>query len=457
MHKVLVISYLFPPSGGVGVPRAIAYARYLPQHSCQVSVLTARRPATAYHDPELAKLILRETRIYRTFNPELPHKWKERLWRRFSARGEAKTATAPSGRGGVRASIRKAIYSVAFPDTQSAWVRFAMAQAKTIVERENIDTVVVIAPPYSLLNFAVGLKRSFPQLRVITDLRDDWLGYYADQAAGPSDYSVNWSQREWQKAQALERTAFELSDRVSIATPAWVRKLRLRYPDLPAERFFCTTNGYEPQDFTSFGSETRRGTKIKITYFGTLNTSPVYSPETFLKALDAMPAEVREQFCFEVIGRVTPECRRMLEGRSGVQVCGFMAKQQGIERLRHADLLLLIATGSDSHAGKLFDYLATGKPILALSPTDGEIAKVLQETGAGWCIDPWSPDCIRECLLDFRQRFLSGASLTHPDAAAIERYSWPSVVAGFARHAGLAPAEEMASPPAMAGAGGSRG
>src|SRR5437899_605439 len=219
MHKVLVISYLFPPSGGVGVPRAIAYTRYLPRHGCEVSVLTARRPATAYRDPALAELVPTATRIHRTWNPEPPHGWKESLWRRVSARSAGPAAKSPpsGSRGGLRARARRAIYGLVFPDIQSTWVRLSLAKARAIVEREGIDCAVVIAPPYSLLSFAVELKQAFPRLKVITDLRDDWLGYYVDPSAGPSDYSVNWTEREWRKAKHLERTAFELSDYVSIA------------------------------------------------------------------------------------------------------------------------------------------------------------------------------------------------------------------------------------------------
>src|SRR5437868_3766512 len=86
MNNVLLITYLFPPSGGVGVPRAMAYARYLPAHGCRVSVLTPRYPATAYYDPELEELIPSRVRVYRVFNPEPPYRLKSFLWRVLAPR-----------------------------------------------------------------------------------------------------------------------------------------------------------------------------------------------------------------------------------------------------------------------------------------------------------------------------------------------------------------------------------
>src|SRR5437879_2284472 len=87
MNNVLLITYLFPPSGGVGVPRAIAYVRYLPEHGCRVSVLTPRYPVTAYYDPELEGLIPSQTPVYREFNPEPPYRLKSFLWRVLAPRG----------------------------------------------------------------------------------------------------------------------------------------------------------------------------------------------------------------------------------------------------------------------------------------------------------------------------------------------------------------------------------
>jgi hypothetical protein len=116
---------------------------------------------------------------------------------------------------------------------------------------------------------------------------------------------------------------------------------------------------------------------------------------------------------------------------------GFMPKLQGLHYLEETDFLLLIATDPTSHAGKLFDYLATGKPILALSPPNGEIDKLLRETRTGWCIDPWDQAAIQTMLREAFTRLQTGQQLIKPNWDAIRSYSWPAIFANFCAKTGI--------------------
>ena len=100
--------------------------------------------------------------------------------------------------------------------------------------------------------------------------------------------------------------------------------------------------------------------------------------------------------------------------------------------------MLLIASNANSHAGKLFEYLATGKPIIALSPPQGEIAKLLRETNAGWCVDPWDKEAVGALLAECFRRVKAGGPSITPDWNAIQRYSWPNIMARFAAAVSLA-------------------
>ena len=110
---------------------------------------------------------------------------------------------------------------------------------------------------------------------------------------------------------------------------------------------------------------------------------------------------------------------------------------KGLRYLEETDFLLLIASDPSSHAGKLFDYFATAKPILALTPPDGEIAKLLQETRTGWCVDPWDLEAIREMLLQAFNQFKTGEGLIEPNWDAIRTYSWPAIFANFVTTVGI--------------------
>ena len=117
---------------------------------------------------------------------------------------------------------------------------------------------------------------------------------------------------------------------------------------------------------------------------------------------------------------------------ANIQTLGFMPKEEGIRHLRETDFLLLIAGDPSSHAGKLFDYFAVGKPILALSPPGGEIDRLLQLTGTGLCAHPSDKIAIRQMILSACGQLSRGLPMINPNVDAIQNYSWPNVISRFA-------------------------
>jgi glycosyltransferase involved in cell wall biosynthesis len=448
MPKVLVVSYAFPPAGGIGVPRALAYARYLPRLGCETWILAPRRPAVPVYDPELIRQVPPETRVVRAFNPELPFALRDKLWAKLSPphRGAETMPSLPSQRAGsdgesgrgLKAKLRAAAQRWMFPDAQKPWNRFAVGKAARLIEREQIDAVVLNVNPYSQLQIGIALKRKFPQIKLIADFRDEWLSYYLVNFDSPSE-------EKRRRAEVLEREAVEACDFVSIVTRDWVETLRARYPEQRPEKFLLTPNGYDPEMFADFQPRRRDDGKMQIAYFGTLHNNRIYSPLNYLAAIDTLPVEERAAIETRFIGRITPEAQPLLAGRSDVECCGFMAKAEGLRELETADVLLLIATGSGSHAGKLFDYLATGKPILALSPPSGEIGELLRATRAGVCVDPNDVTAIEEALGEMYRKVQAGIAIANPDRERIAEYSWPRIMQRLVTETGIVPANAAAA------------
>src|SRR5450755_3468255 len=90
-ENTLLISYLFPPAGGVAVQRAISYAKYLGQAGCPVTVLTTRNPVTAWLDPSLLESLPKDLVIERAWTLEPPFKTREWI-RQFIPKPPASTA-----------------------------------------------------------------------------------------------------------------------------------------------------------------------------------------------------------------------------------------------------------------------------------------------------------------------------------------------------------------------------
>ena len=439
MSNVLLVSYPFPPSATVGVSRALAYVRYLRRFGCQISVLTATAPQTSGYDPQLIESIPNDVSVFRAWNPEIPFAFRDRVWKRMMSRHlsdspknrePAEQITLPTDREltWIKKNIRGLAQRLLFPDPQLTWIPFAVRTAARAIRSHGIDTVILNSPPFSTLRIGMALKLRFPELRIITDFRDEWVGYYLTQIDDPSEDRIR-------RAEDLERQIVRASSYVSTVTEAWVDRLRLRYPQEPREKFICTPNGYEPEAFLNFQSRQRTDGKMLMTYFGSVHPNRVYSPHNYLEAITSLPAAIRDRILTRFIGRVRPDAEQQLNQTTArVEQLGFLPKPQGLKYLEETDVLLLIATDPTSHAGKLFEYLATGKPILALSPLDGEIAKVLRQTRAGWCVDPWDRVAIQKVLLQLLDRLDSGERLSDPDWKAIQAYSWPNIFCEFCIH-----------------------
>lgn len=440
MTNVLLLTYMFPPAGGIGTPRALAYARYLPRQGCRLSVLAPTRPALRDHDPGLDKMIPPDVTVHRAWTPEMPMSVRDRIWKNgaLAKNGEKKGA---SGTKRVAAPLRWLAHHLLFPDPQVLWVPTAFRKACRVIEKDGIDTIIVNMPPYSLLKLALALKREFPSLKLITDFRDEWLGYYLSQIDRPTEEKVR---RAWE----LEAEAVHASTYVSTVTDTWVERLRRRYPTEPASKFVCTPNGYDPELFHDFKPRERKDGKIVVTYFGTVHDNRVYSPENYLAAIENLPSHIRCRVETRFIGRVIGDAQASLtRTKASVQLLGFMPKRQGIRELQDADFLLLIATDPSSHAGKLFDYFACSKPILALSPPGGEIDRLLRLTRTGWCANPWDQGAIQEMITLACQQLKQGSSAIDPDLDVIKTYSWPQILARFAAAVGLTPAANLVSVP----------
>ena len=179
----------------------------------------------------------------------------------------------------------------------------------------------------------------------------------------------------------------ESADLVVAVTRSSLDEIRKRYPDQPDEKFFLLFNGYDPAMFSTFRPRRRSDGRMVVTHVGTAYKTA--SPRFYLDALDDLPEDLRSRVETRFVGRISEAEEAILKGRkSPVKALGFMPQSEALRQMEDADYLLLTMTNDISLPGKLFEYLATGKPILALSPKGGEVDRILRETGAGWCVDP---------------------------------------------------------------------
>jgi glycosyltransferase involved in cell wall biosynthesis len=420
-RKILIVSYLFPPNGGISVQRALSFAKYLPSLGYEVHVLTAPNASGPVKDPGLLKHLPAEVRVHHAFAPEIPFHFRQKIWSLLS-RGRRPAAQATAPKGASRSLPMRLIQRIFCPEPEILWVPFATRKLFQVIRREKIDTVLITVPPFSCLVIGTRLKRRFPEVRLISDFRDEWLDFYL------KDFEFQNSDYTRRRAEAIERASVEASDLVIAVTPMSLETIRNRYPDQPDRKFACVPNGYDPDAFAGFQSRRHGGAQVVVTHVGTIYKTA--SPRYYLDALDNLPDDLRSRFVTRFIGRIAESERAVLEGRkSDIRILGFMPQAKALQQIEETDYLLLTMTNEISLPGKLFEYLATGKRILALAARNSEVDRILTETGAGWCADPFDPAAI-EALL--RRAVESRDEAMQIQEEKIRRYERPRLTAELA-------------------------
>lgn len=372
--------------------RALSLARYLPDCEFDVHILKATNAGGPVMDPGLMRSVPSSVTIHEAFTPEIPFALRQKIWSKLTS-GKAN----PSGSGsrptrrGPKAIVAATAKRILCPEPEILWVPFAVRKAKQIIRRHGIEYLMVTVPPFSALVAGYTLKRQFPQLKLISDFRDEWLSFYL------KDFEFQNSEHTRRRAEAIESDAVRASDLVVAVTESSRDEIRRRYPQVPDERFAVVPNGYDPFAFAEFRPKPNPLARMVVTHVGTVYKTA--TPRFYFAALDRLPEPVTGQIETRFIGRISDGERVQLEQqKSNVQILGFMPQAEALKTMETTDYLLLTMTNEISMPGKMFEYLASGKPILAITPKGSEVDRILQETGAGISAPPDDPAAIEAML-----------------------------------------------------------
>jgi glycosyltransferase involved in cell wall biosynthesis len=367
-----------------------------------VDVLTAVNAAAVGSDKGLLKDIPEEVKIHRTFTLDLPFSLKKKLKQLVSGRA---SLTRGGAVGKRRAGIAKRILqALLLPDPQVTWLPIAYHHACRLIARRPIDIVVITVPPFSCSLLVRKLRRRFPALPIVLDFRDEWLATTIDLVSFSSDG------RARRIAQRAEANAIRAATQVVMVTKAACREIQSRYPSEPAEKFEVIRNGFDPVPQAAPDSaEVKPTGKVLISFVGTLYRST--DPAPVIEALRALPAEVKERLLLRFIGYVEdPAYREALlsVGRS-VELQGFVPHNEALKAIQQSDYVLLITHDRINVPAKFYDYIGSGRPIVAAVHSDSEVRELLEELGGGWWADIKDVEQIRRLFVSAvdRERPLS--------------------------------------------------
>lgn len=432
MRKVLIIAYYFPPSGGPGVQRVLKFVQYLREFGWEPVVLTVRDGTFPARDESLLGKVPEGVAVYRTeiFEPY-------ELYRRFTGAKKIdgvdvnNLKSSDAGRS-LTESISEFIRATFFiPDARIGWRRHAVREGLRVIREEGIDAIYSSSPPYTCSIIARDLRRK-SGLPWIAGFRDPWTGFLTTPERWLIPAKIDRS---------LERSVFSEADAIDVAWTGIRDDALRKYPELPSGKFHHLPNGFDSRDFPQVEPDERTDRRFTITYTGSMYG--VRTPREFLEAVgrlldsgDIPSDRLRLRF----IGRFGEEVHEMFRRfpyAGVIDVEGYMPHAESIRQLLLSDALLLVVdtTGDSAEIvpGKVYEYIGTGRPVLAVAPEEGAIADLMRETGAGLVAHQSDIDGIAANVLSVYRHHIGEQSPVRPDRDAIARYERRNVTGELAR------------------------
>ncbi len=265
------------------------------------------------------------------------------------------------------------------PDARVFWVRPSVAFLHDFLKANEIKKIITTGPPHSMHLIGLELKKKDPSLRWIADFRDPWSEW---------DLLDTLSLTHWgrKRHQALEKKVLTMADEVITIAPFHVTRLEA----LSNRKVQLITNGFDEDDFA--GIVHKKTSRFTIRHVGVVDE--LRDPRPVMEAVKALCLENQEfasNVLIEFVGNVNSAFKNYVAGDEQLhKVTRFVDQMPHSELLKlygETDLQLLVlahtAIAPGNLPGKFFEYLASGNPILAIGPTDGDAAQVLKETDAG--------------------------------------------------------------------------
>lgn len=381
MRKVLIITYYWPPAGGSGVQRWLKFAKYLPEYGWEPVIYTPENPENPAIDESLFKDIPKKITVLKK-----PIWEPFDLYKKFTGRkktekmgvgflSEAKTS-------GFTDKIALWIRGNFFiPDAKCFWIRPSVRFLKKYLIENPVELIVSTGPPHSLHLIAKKLKTQF-NIPWVADFRDPWTEIDFFDKLRLTTYTKN-------KHDKLENSVLQLADKVitvgSTMSESFLTKNKIQSTVI--------TNGFDESDLSKL--EPILDKKFTLLHVGFINKDRNHL--IFWESLQELIIEnptFKKSLQLHFVGKTD------IEVKTSVSVFGlddfvtftpYMNHLSVIELEQKASLLYLPINNTTNArgilTGKVYEYLASGRPILAVAPPDGDLARILKETKAGYTSD----------------------------------------------------------------------
>jgi hypothetical protein len=418
-NKVLILTYYWPPGGGAGVQRWLKFSKYLREFNYEPVIYTAENPEYPSIDESLLKDVPDNITVLKTRVWE-PYK----LYKRFTFQKKGHRINAgflnKDKKKGLGERISVWIRGNWFiPDARKFWIRPSIRYLVHYLKDHPVSLMVSTGPPHSLHMIACGVAKKM-NIPWVADFRDPWtqIDFYQDLLLGP---------RADRKHRLLERKVLTSANVVTVVS----HDMKRQFEEMGFQNIRVIPNGFDKDDFDVPVQNT--DPEFSLTHIGTI--VPSRNPDTLWVVLSELIKEnkdLADDLVIRMIGAIDFSVTRSLEELNlgaWVRTVDYLPHQEAVGLLKRSQVLLLLINNTSNAkgilTGKFFEYMNSGRPILAIGPTDGEAAHILEETGTGVIVGFNDRVKLKNLILDYYNKYRLGE--LNVDAKSIDKYSRKSL------------------------------
>lgn len=403
MKKVLIITYYWPPTGGAGVQRWLKFSKYFREFGWEPVIYTPSNPDFPITDNTLLKDVPEGTTVLRTAITE-PYDYYRKIMRKKKNETVNQGFLAEGKENQKLQSFMIWIRGNFFiPDARKFWIKPSIKYLTKYLSENKIDAVISTGPPHSMHMIALGLKQKLG-IPWIADFRDPWtqIDFY-DQ--------LKLSSFADKKHHRLEKQVLTTANEVVTVSPTWALDLE----ELSGRKMKVITNGFDEEDFKAT-SDRQLMSGFLFHHIGALNKDR--NPKTLWKVLGdlcAADSEFKQSLKLKFTGKTDAAVFDLLE-KHGIadnsERTEYVQHSEVVKLMMNSPILLLPLNNTPNTKGvvpgKIFEYLAAGRPVFAIGMPDGDSGKILKSTNAGTIVDFSDYEGTKAAVLDLYSKYKSG-------------------------------------------------
>ena len=397
--KILIITYYWPPAGGPGVQRWLKFVKYLPDFGVQPIVYIPENPTYPIIDENLVQEVSEKAIIL-----------KQKIFEPYQlASFLSKNKTKKMNSGIIPNQKKQSFLDKTFlwirgnlfiPDARVFWVKPSVAFLEQYIIENNIDTIITSGPPHSLHLIGLELKQKL-NLKWFADFRDPWttIGYHK---------SLRLSSFAAKKHKALEHQVLNTADTIIVTS----KTTKTEFEAITCKPIAVITNGYDTEQVENQTLDA----KFSLAHIGSFlsERNPLILWESLFELTQEIP-DFKLHLEIKLIGAVSQE---VLETISQFRLnpylnnMGYVSHAEAIAHQRKSQVLLLIEIDSEDTKsiipGKLFEYMVSNRPIIAIGPKDSDFAEIISNTNTGVFLKYSEKMKLKSVILEFYNQFLEG-------------------------------------------------